>query len=378
MLNAVSALSYEDEDPPDDLQRLMASWPIDEASIGQWEPLSTADVDEMIRRLERRRARGRGNLRPANAPSQRAVHAAARLQSALSELNALSSSSDPSTREAALIALAQAQSGVSVPKDLDLVQAQVFAIGRNLDDELGGLRRSIRPWRVPELVSRIWGIFGLLLTVLAAFLIALAPAFWPLAGALIVIRQVSSIAIGGDGTLPFESPILGRPVGAVYRCLAAHVADAVVLSGVAYYGAIHAPWLGVIAMSSIIAIMLGALTRTSALQLAIQVNRLNMERVIRGSLPAMALVMSFLVPSSAVVFLTVGVVVGPLAYGLGETLRTAIRIRHDLRGKSVRQVVLSSRDTRDDGTTELVTKQRQINLRLVAPESTEAQDDHAS
>lgn len=325
--------------------------------LAYWPEWGTARVGEPPRAA---------HVRPVSDLEVRAAELASQATQAIDELNRIAGSDDKQTRNAAVAALAQAQLGISPPKEVFVVQDRTFSLGRLVDDRLSEQKERARNHRISRRSDRLtWTYVGLLLSALAGALVTVESLWW--APAVIVgLRQFLTLGLGGDGTLPFEGPTSGTGARAIYRCWATHLSDVLVLFGFVAVGAFNAWPVALIAVASIIAVLFGVILRTSALQLGIQVNRLTLERVVRPWPPVLALVIAILVPAHSSLVLALGLLLGPFSYGLGEQVRSAIRINRELRGKDGRPigrtVTLSSKDTYADGSIVLANRNRVITM----------------
>jgi len=289
-------------------------------------------------------------LHAITAAETRVVHLQQIVVHGIQDLNYIAGSEDQALRNAAVDALKHVYRSVNPPSEPFLVGGRVFSMGRKLDDLIGTWKKRLGASAKPApSVSRVWTVTGLGVSAVAALMI-LFPMLWPLVPAVVLIRQLLTVRLGGNGTLPFEG--LGGSVvsrEAVYRCWATHLSDAILLMGFVGFGLSGSAPVALIAAVSVLAAMLGVILRLSAHQLGIQVVRLHLERLMRVWPPLIALVIAALVPSQASLAICLGLVFGPLAYGIGEQLRAIIRITRELRGQDVREVmvVVASTDPRD-------------------------------
>lgn len=259
----------------------------------------------------------------------------------IQDLNYIAGSENQALRNAAVDALKHVYRSVNPPSAPFIVGGHVFSMGRQLDDHLSSWKKRFEASDKPAVsVSRVWTAVGLGVTAVAALMILL-PVLWPLVPIVILLRQLLTARLGGNGTLPFEG--LGGSVvsrAAVYRCWATHLSDSILLIGFLGFGLFNSAAVALLAAISILAIMLGIVLRLSALQLGIQIVRLNLERMMRVWPPLVALFIATLVPSHVTLVICLGLVFGPLAYGIGEQLRALIRITRELSGRDSREVIV--------------------------------------
>lgn len=291
-----------------------------------------------------------------------ADEAARAVADGLERLSNLSESRNPIIRERATagFALAQRHFRPAEPQ-VDGVQHPLFRWGRSIDNWLSGRRRGLArhgSFSPTPAVSRAWTFAGLVVTGIVAY--CLASGNLGAAGLLMVLRQVLTVLLGGEGSLPLEQTAPRTHRDVVYRCVATHLADAVMLMGVAVaaYQA-HSLLILLVALSALVAMLCGTLLRVAALQVGVQVNRLHLERVVRVLPGAFALIVSYFVPQAAPVALLIAAG-GCLAYGVGEAVRSLVRISHDLRGKDRTLVLTTSDVTRESGSRMVAARERII------------------
>lgn len=323
-----------------------------------------------VQTLRPRRTRSERNLRPSvsvHGAAPQLPNVAALEDSTIAaclRLSQWSTSADPYIAQSAISALERVRQAIAPPLDVHYVDTRVFSMGRKLDDAIQRLRRIVGAKRahVSHFWSSIWTFLGIAASVLLAVTIANPQWGALLAPVILLLRQVLTTLIGGENTLPFEGPRRGSPSAAIYRCWATHFSDVVMLAGFVALGLSTSRLVSWFSVAALAATLLGVIARSSALQVGIQVNRLNLERVLRPWPPVLFAALAALLPTASTWLLCMGLAAGPILYGIGEVLRTTIRISDELKGKRERSVTLSSCDILADGTLAHASRTRAIEI----------------
>ncbi|MDQ1684819.1 MAG: hypothetical protein QOC82_1556 [Frankiaceae bacterium] len=258
-----------------------------------------------------------------------------------------------SVRAAAETAMTVARESLhsTLAADPSYVDTGTFRCGRHVDDALLAARRVAQRRQPPAWFQRPWIVTGVLITGCAAWLIS--QQHWLVAAGLVGARIAVSVRYGDEHNLPFEGRSSGtRASTIVYRCLAGHASDAVILIGVLWaLLEAHRPLWAVATVASLAAMLLATLLRVAALQVGAQIYRLTAERVVRAGSLLIALVASAVaqpdLPAHGALWLGVAIA-GPLLYGFGETARVTRRLRQtDIAyGGTLPQVNITVRDHR--------------------------------
>lgn len=325
------------------------------------------DVISLVSRSRANRSRDgrRVSSKRTTAAEQSVEELAGQAIAACLALSQQSTSVDEVAAQAAQIALKRVRDAMYPPKEIHVVDGPVFSLGRRVDDVLAQVRRRLLGSRpdIPRTVSVVWTYVGLILSALIGLVIADPRGSTVLPLLLLATRQVLTAGLGGEGTLPFEGPTKDTSSDGIFRCWATHFSDILVLGGFLGLGLTSSdPLLVWLAAAAVAASMLGVVARTSAVQVGIQVNRLHLERLMRPWPPILLGGLATIIGGNVVQLMCIGLALGPIAYGAGEVLRTAIRIASELRGKVGRSVTLSSEDILDDGSITFASRTRAIEI----------------
>lgn len=212
----------------------------------------------------------------------------------------------------------------------DLTEGFWFKSGRNVDDWFSAipsiLSRKVR-WASPT-VRRVWTPVGVMLSVVAAVFVVLQ--MWWGATLLVLLRILISSVIGGQMSVSLDSqPSTGHGSTVVYRCLAAHATDAVVLTAIAWaLLETGNPVPSFLVLAAVAWMLMGTLMRVAALQVGVRVHRLTLERVVRSTSIIGALAAQAAYPTVAIADwpLLSAAGLGCAIYALGECLRTVWRL----------------------------------------------------
>lgn len=215
----------------------------------------------------------------------------------------------------------------------DLVPTALFSWGRRLDDVLTEARgRAHRPEsRLTRLLSPVWSWLGLAVTGVAAALVMTQ--HWFLAAGVLAARVAVSRWIGDETNRSRNGRVQDPSSSTImYRCVAAHLCDCIMLLAVIWVLlSVGASQWAVVGTVAIATMLLGTLSRVAALQVGVQIFRLTLERIFRTAAVLIALLLTGLwqpdVASASTPLLGVAFL-GCLLFGLGELVRTQLRVRY--------------------------------------------------
>ena len=241
---------------------------------------------------------------------------------------------DPAVRRAALTSLAAIADAATLSGTTESRTAanRLLRMLGAAEPRLALLRRPFAIFAdTPTLVQWAWTIMGIVITGFAS--VAVFHQAWGLAFSLLAGRVVLSLAFGDRYNLPFEGRT--RPdsrFAVVTRCLAGHVSDSMILVSVSAVLIItgHAVWGGFALVAAMI-MVLATLYRVASLQVGVQLQRLQLERVFRVVSVLIAISSTAVSPDGTLYgmpFLALAGV-GALVYGLLEIFRVAWRLRHE-------------------------------------------------
>mgnify|MGYP001124981030 FL=1 len=269
----------------------------------------------------------------------------------VARLSVLTRHPDEDVRRQAMAGLAEVHDAFQPRTDPDRVETRLFTLGRRIDDFLSDLRAGAPRFPVPPIVEMIWIPGGLLTTIgVGALLLTGHPI---IAGMLLLGRLLTTIFIGGPGTLPFEGiernlegvERMATPL-ALLRCHVTHAVDTLMIGVFVVYAYMHGSVVGMaFGVVAIVTLLFGTMARMSVLQLGVQVTRLTLERVVRVGPMIVALWLLNFDPT----VLVVAGVVPSMVYGLGEIVRVHRRLQCALIGRYARSISLTVEDTMNDG-----------------------------
>jgi hypothetical protein len=258
------------------------------------------------------------------------LHLAVSGRRVLLKLNRLAQSPASAVRGAAETAQLQMYGMLSPPPvHQEEVSNLPFRIGRWIERALTNLRVGLGPVSAKPATSsgrfRTWWTWG---GILASLLIALMVATqqWWIAVIVLLLRLGISLLVG-PSNLPYEGPTPdGKASVVVYRCLAGHLSDAIVLIGIAsLFVNDSLAAQATLTVGAITAMLSASLLRVASLQVGVQVSRLTVERVVRAGSLLLALCLVAFVPSNP--GLLVLAALGALSYAGIEVVRTVVRLR---------------------------------------------------
>lgn len=215
--------------------------------------------------------------------------------------------------------------------DPSFVDTGMFRAGRRLDDRLLAVRRDHLARRAgsPRSFQRMWVLVSLALT--GVGVVAVIEHAWTVAALAVAVRCLINIRFADEHNLPFEGRSSGRRASTmVYRCLSGHASDAAILVAIVWV-LMHAerPLWAIGSIVAIVVALSATLLRVAALQVGAQIYRLTLESVARSGSLLVALSATAMlqphIPDQGLLWLGIALV-GPLLYGIGETIRTMLRL----------------------------------------------------
>lgn len=220
------------------------------------------------------------------------------------------------------------------------VPYRLFQLGSHYDQLLGKALSRAHARKTRRKMENAWTLIGILISMLVVT--SLLSSHWVVAGALLIVRQACSARWGAEASLPFEcrewtenpsggdeelTPEHGPSV--MYRCLAGHFCDSLMLFGLTV-SLVHHGWLAgsLLSLVALLAMLFGTILRIAAIQAGIRIYRLNLERILRVWPVSIACISTIFLPASLMLGLAP---FGALIYGVGELVRSSIRIHHEFK-----------------------------------------------
>jgi len=242
---------------------------------------------------------------------------------------------DPALRRAAAKSLSSVllTAGSPIASEASGPNTVSFKMGRAFEMNLALLGRHLAIFRDDFAWFRsIWTYFGLGLTLVSA--VCIAKQNWWAAFIFLSLRTVVSVSLGRDGNLPFDSGEIRAEHHSriLLRCVVGHLCDAVVLLAIAWALVVdhRSAWAAAAAVTA--CLMLAAtMYRISALQVGVQLYRLQFERVMRNGVLLVGLFLAARFQSHVPLHglpIIAFAGAGALIYAIGESVRTAQQIHH--------------------------------------------------